>query len=47
MDKNTEFGKEIFASKVVLANKNTIDFSGFEVLLSRIIMCLEHHELTS
>lgn len=47
MDKNTEFGKEIFASKVVSANKNTIDFSGFDVLLSRIIMCLEHYELTS
>ncbi|WP_248747852.1 retron Ec67 family RNA-directed DNA polymerase/endonuclease [Pseudomonas sp. MWU12-2037] len=45
MDKNTEFGKEIFASKVVVANKDTIDFSGFDVLLSRITMCLEHYDL--
>lgn len=47
MDKNTEFGKEIFASKVVMAHKGTIDFSGFEVLLNRIVMCLEHYDLVS
>jgi retron-type reverse transcriptase len=40
----TEYGKEIFAKKVVLANKKTIDFSGFDVILKRILLCIKHYE---
>lgn len=38
----TEYGKEIFARKVILPNKNSIDFSGFNVILARMVQCIEH-----
>lgn len=41
-DSATEYGKEYFAKKVVVPNKNNIDFSGFSVVLSRIERCIEH-----
>lgn len=44
MDITKEYGKEIFAKKVVLAKKGSIDFSGFRVLLSRIVQCIEHYD---
>ncbi|PMV27283.1 MULTISPECIES: retron Ec67 family RNA-directed DNA polymerase/endonuclease [unclassified Pseudomonas] len=40
----TEYGKEIFAKKVILANKKTINFSGFDVILKRVIQCMKHYE---
>lgn len=43
IDIKKEYGKEIFAKKVILAKRNSIDFSGFKVLLDRIVKCLEHY----
>jgi hypothetical protein len=43
-DSKTEYGKEVFAKKVVLAKKASIDFSGFQALLVRISNCIEHYE---
>ena len=34
--------KSFFASKVVVPNKNTIDFSGFNIILTRVVQCIEH-----
>lgn len=42
-DKATEYGKEYFAKKVVLAKKASIDFSGFHELLARIEKCIGHY----
>ena len=42
-DKATEYGKEYFAKKVVLAKKASIDFSGFHELLERIEKCIGHY----
>ncbi len=44
IDKDTEYGKEFFASKVVVPNRNNIDFSGFDILLKRIMQCIEHFD---
>lgn len=41
---STEYGKEIFAKKVILANKKNVDFSGFEKILKRISLCIKHYE---
>lgn len=46
IDTDTHYGKEIFAKKVVLAKKGSIDFSGFKILLDRIVQCLEHYDKT-
>jgi len=43
IDIKKEYGKEIFAKKVILAKRNSIDFSGFKVLFDRIVKCLEHY----
>lgn len=42
IDVATEYGKEFFASKVVVPNRNTIDFSGFNIILTRVVQCMEH-----
>lgn len=42
IDVASEYGKELFAKKVVLPNKNSIDFSGFNVVLTRMVQCIEH-----
>ena len=39
----TEFGKSIFATKVVLPQKNSIDFSKFEPLLKEIDTIIKNH----
>ncbi|MEC4559578.1 retron Ec67 family RNA-directed DNA polymerase/endonuclease [Pseudomonas inefficax] len=44
MDSSKEYGKEIFAKKVVLAKKGSIDFSGFKAVLNRIVQCIEHYD---
>lgn len=44
IDKDTEYGKEFFASKVVVPNRNNIDFSGFDIFLKRIMKCIEHFD---
>lgn len=40
---HTEYGKVVFAEKVVRANAGGIDFSGFEDLLARIEDALKHY----
>jgi len=42
IDNATEYGKEIFAKKVIQAQKNSIDFNGFKPLLDRIVKALDH-----
>lgn len=42
IDVAAEYGKEFFASKVIFPNKNTIDFSGFDIILTRVGQCIEH-----
>ncbi|MEI9411679.1 retron Ec67 family RNA-directed DNA polymerase/endonuclease [Mesorhizobium salmacidum] len=38
------FGKKVFATKVVAANKGTINFSGFDPLLATVVEVIEHHK---
>ncbi|MBB3773389.1 retron-type reverse transcriptase [Angulomicrobium tetraedrale] len=39
----TEYSKEVFANSVVKPNAGNIDFSGFDLLLERIVAAIEHH----
>ena len=41
---STEFGKSIFATKVVLPQKNSIDFNNFEQLIKEINTAIEIHQ---
>ncbi|SDL20560.1 retron Ec67 family RNA-directed DNA polymerase/endonuclease [Pseudomonas indica] len=43
MDPAKEYGKEVFAKKVVLAKKGNIDFVGFRPILDRIVQCIDHY----
>ena len=45
-DTDTEYGKAVFAYKVVEAHANKIDFSGFVPLLTRLSEVLAHHAST-
>lgn len=45
-DTDTEFGKVVFAYKVVEAQADKIDFSGFAPLLTRLSQVIEHHTTT-
>jgi RNA-directed DNA polymerase len=40
----SEYGKAVFAERIVSANAATIDFSKFSSLLSRIVNVLDYHE---
>lgn len=42
-DNTTEYSKEVFANKVVKANKDTIDFNGLRPLLDRIVKAVDHY----
>ncbi|RAS27608.1 MULTISPECIES: retron Ec67 family RNA-directed DNA polymerase/endonuclease [unclassified Pseudomonas] len=44
IDTATEYGKEVFAKKVILAKKGSIDFSGFSTILNRTVQCIEHYD---
>lgn len=44
IDPDTEYSKEVFAKSVVKQNSSSIDFSGFDPLLKRIIAVLEHYK---
>jgi hypothetical protein len=44
---HTEYGKVVFAEAVVRANAGTIDFSGFEDLLTRVEDVLKHYAALS
>jgi hypothetical protein len=43
-DNNTEYSKQIFANKVIKAQKSTIDFNGLKPLLDRIVNAIKHYE---
>jgi len=42
-DSDTEYGKAIFATAVIAKNSATIDFSGFDPLLQRIVDAMNHY----
>lgn len=42
-DSKTEYGKAIFATSVVAKNSSSIDFSGFDPLLQRIVDAMTHY----
>jgi hypothetical protein len=42
-DPDTEYGKFIFAEKVVKPNADAIDFAGFKTLLTRITAVMDHY----
>lgn len=44
IDPEKEYGKEIFAKRVIQPNAETIDFSGFDPLLTRIVDVLNHYK---
>jgi len=41
-DVTTSYGKSVFASRVVEKSAETINFNGFEPLLSRLELALKH-----
>ncbi len=43
-DRDKHYGKDIFANKVVAKHKGGIDFSGFNLILSRITKCIDHYD---
>ena len=43
IDKEKEYGKKVFAHKVVTPKATTIDFSGFRPLLTNIAAAITHH----
>lgn len=43
IDPQTEYGKEIFAKKVVKPNAHEIDFKEFDSILDRIVAVLHHY----
>jgi hypothetical protein len=45
LDESSEYGKAAFARDVVAKNFGTIDFSGFQPILDRVIKVLEDYEI--
>lgn len=43
-DNDKEYGKEIFAKKVIQAQKKTINFDGLKPLLDRVVKAIEHYD---
>lgn len=43
-DNTKEYGKEIFAQKVIKAQKNIINFDGLKPLLDRVVQVIEHYD---
>lgn len=43
-DESKEYGKEVFANKVIKAQKNKINFDGLKPLLERILKAIEHYD---
>lgn len=43
-DNTKEYGKEVFAKKIVMARKNSIGFYKFRPLLNRIVSCIDHYD---
>ncbi|WP_018294908.1 retron Ec67 family RNA-directed DNA polymerase/endonuclease [Mariprofundus ferrooxydans] len=46
-DSTTKYGKNTFATKVVLENKSSISFKGFKPILSRIEKVIKHYKALS
>lgn len=44
MNNDTEYGKEVFAKKVIQAQKGSISFNGFKPLLNRIVAAMSHYD---
>ncbi len=44
IDKDKEYGKKVFAHKVVRPKANTIDFAGFRPLLTNIVAAINQHK---
>lgn len=44
IDTSKHYSKKIFANSIVKKNASTIDFSGFDPLLARLVKVLEHFE---
>lgn len=44
IDTEKEYGKEIFAKRVVQPNSKDIDYSGFDPLLDRIVSVINHYK---
>ena len=44
-DKTKEYGKEIFANKVIKANKKNISFDGLKPILDRVVAVMAHYDL--
>lgn len=45
LDETSEYGKAAFARDVVAKNAGTIDFSGFQAILDRVIKVLDDYEI--
>ena len=43
-DNEKEYGKEVFAQKIIKAQKSTINFNGLKPLLDRVVKAIEHYE---
>lgn len=43
-DNATEYGKEVFAKKVIQTQKSSIDFNGLKPLLNRIVKAIDHYD---
>ena len=43
IDPQTEYSKEVFANSIIKPNASKIDFSGFDLLLDRIVSVLAHY----
>lgn len=41
---NKEYGKEVFAKKVIQAQRKTINFDGLRPLLDRVVKSIEHYD---
>ena len=44
IDKDKEYGKQVFAHKVVRPRADTIDFTGFRPLLTNIVAVIKRHK---
>ncbi|CZF78626.1 Reverse transcriptase (RNA-dependent DNA polymerase) [Grimontia celer] len=41
---DTDLSKDSFANHIIHANKRSIDFSGFDVILNRIVLAIDHYK---
>ncbi|MCG3825942.1 retron Ec67 family RNA-directed DNA polymerase/endonuclease [Photobacterium damselae] len=46
-DNAKEYGKEVFAQKVIKAHKSSINFDGLKPLLDRVVQAIEHYDTIS